>query len=127
MIKIKSQIIFYTLFFLIICLIPVLAQAVEYTGKNYRNPLETPLELTKPLKKDKTTKKVELPAFEVQGMVWGGKRPQAVINGQVLEKGDIIQGAEIMGVCKRGVIFLYQNEEFIVRPVIGGRTIGEKP
>jgi hypothetical protein len=134
-VKTKLQIIFYILFFLIGYSDPVLAQVVRYNGRNYRDPLKIPLELMKPIKIEKVEEvgekeevkfeeEIILPEFKLQGILWGGKRPQAIINDRVFDKGMVIDEAEIINIDKEGVIFLYKNKKFIVRPQVKGRRIG---
>ena len=123
MIKIKLPVT-CLLFFLVlaVCLKPVLAQVVEYTGRDYRNPLKIPVGLTKPIEvSEKEERRIILPVFSVQGMVWGNNRPQAIINGEVFEEGDVVQEAEIIVIDKQGITFLYQGKKFIVRPVSKSR------
>ncbi|MEA3328218.1 MAG: hypothetical protein U9Q08_00535 [Candidatus Omnitrophota bacterium] len=126
MIKIKLPVIFYFLFFLsvIACLKPALARAVEYTGRDYRDPLKMPVELAIPVEvSEEKGQPAALPIFEIQGMIWGGIRPQAIINNGVFEQGDIIQEAEIIEIDKQGITFLYRGKKFIIRPAGKGRKI----
>lgn len=41
--------------------------------------------------------------LKLQGMIWGGPVPQAIINGEVVTVGDKIDGVEIMKIEKEGV------------------------
>lgn len=43
------------------------------------------------------------PALKVQGIIWGGARPQAVIDGEVYDVGDTVQGTRIIGIDHTGV------------------------
>jgi len=43
------------------------------------------------------------PQVVVQGLIWGGERPQAVINGEVYDVGDTIEGARIVSISGTGV------------------------
>ena len=87
---------------------------VDYTGAQYRDPLELPMQLRTPIKAvaeaavgptSKIEREIVLPTFTIQGMVWGGVKPQALINEGLCEKGDIIKGAEIADITKEGVTF----------------------
>lgn len=40
----------------------------------------------------------------LEGIVWGGPRPQAVIDGEVYDLGDVVQGARITSIEPGGVI-----------------------
>ncbi len=46
---------------------------------------------------------IDLSKFVVQGIIWGGKVPQAIINDQVFTVGDSIEGAKILSIDKKGV------------------------
>jgi hypothetical protein len=59
---------------------------------------------------------VPLPSFSVQGLIWGGSMPQAVIDGQVLKVGDTIQDAEIVEINKDGVKLLYNKKIYKLGP-----------
>jgi len=39
----------------------------------------------------------------VQGLIWGGSLPQAIINDKVVSAGDVIDGVSIVGIDKDGV------------------------
>ncbi len=151
----NKKIFLITISFLILCAIKdqslfILAQTdvnnkekglapVNYTGAQYRDPLELPIELRAPIKpgaeivleKGKEIKEIEeekeivLPTFVIQGMVWGGVKPQALINEGLCEKGDIIKGAEITDINKEGVTFIYKNKKFIIQPTVKLDKIGQ--
>lgn len=44
-----------------------------------------------------------LPALKVRGIIWGGARPQAFIDGEVYDVGDTVQGTRIIGIDRTGV------------------------
>lgn len=54
--------------------------------------------------------KIDLSLLEVQGIIWGGKLPQAIINGKVLAIGDSINGAEILSIDKGGITLNFAGE-----------------
>ncbi len=54
--------------------------------------------------------KINLSALEVQGVIWGAKMPQAIINNKVLVAGDSIDGAEILSIDKKGVTLSFAGE-----------------
>lgn len=49
------------------------------------------------------------PSLKVQGIIWGGDFPQAIINNTVVKIGDIIEDAEIMDINQSGVIVACGN------------------
>ncbi|MFA4989500.1 MAG: hypothetical protein WC576_01870 [Candidatus Omnitrophota bacterium] len=65
-----------------------------------------------------------LPNFTVQGLVWGGVFPQAIINNQVVKKGDMLGEAKIIEIGKEGVTVLFAGQEYILSPVV---VSGQQP
>ena len=57
-----------------------------------------------------------LPSFAVQGLVWGGSMPQAVVDNQVVKVGDVIQDAEIVEISKDGIKLLYNKKIYKLAP-----------
>ena len=47
--------------------------------------------------------KIDPNVFIVQGIIWGGRMPQAIINNKVVAVGDIIDGAKISKIDKNGI------------------------
>lgn len=41
--------------------------------------------------------------LKVQGIIWGSKMPQAIINNKVYVVGDLIEDAEILSIDKKGI------------------------
>ena len=51
------------------------------------------------------------PQLKVQGMVWGGAEPQAIINGRVYGLGDAVGGGgKVFAIDREGVTVAYQGE-----------------
>ena len=46
---------------------------------------------------------LDIDKLKVQGIIWGVKTPQAIINGNVLTIGDVVEGAEILSIDKKGI------------------------
>jgi hypothetical protein len=81
---------------------------VEYSSGKLRDPFKTALIKEEPKKVPE--KEAELPkpvldlsTLNVQGIIWGVKNPQAIINDKVLTIGDLIEGAEILSIDKKGI------------------------
>jgi len=56
-----------------------------------------------------------LPSMNIQGLIWGGRFPQAIINGKVLRIGDVIEGAQIIEIKKEGIVLSYDNRNYTLR------------
>lgn len=54
--------------------------------------------------------KVSPPAFQVQGIIWGGDLAQAIIDNQVFKVGDTIKGAEIIDIQKGALTISFMGE-----------------
>jgi hypothetical protein len=121
-----------SLIFIIVCLIHYLAFAqdvhekvtwpiVKYESSYLRDPFQNPMEemVTRniSIEPDLPQIKPELTHLHVQGMIWGTNRPQAIINGQVVRQGDVIEGAEVLDVQKEGVYVLYMGNRYVLTPV----------
>ncbi len=50
------------------------------------------------------------PTPTVQGLMWGGRRPQAVIDGKIYTVGETVQGVTIVAIDKTGVTGEFQGQ-----------------
>ncbi len=55
---------------------------------------------------------VKPPALKVQGIIWDSDRPQAIINGEIVDVGQVVADAKIVSIQKEGVDFLFHGEKF---------------
>lgn len=89
----------------------------RYTAGNQRDPFES---LIKKDEKEGTvtvSQEVEIPPPEltVQGVIWGGTFPQAIINDTLVKIGDELQGdVLITGIDAAGVTFEFNEKEYSV-------------
>jgi len=88
-----------------------------YRGRDYRDPTLNPL-LSKPAQESKAvTEVVRLPSLTVQGVMWGTDSPRAIINKQVVVKGDVLpEGIEVLDISKAGIKVLYREKIFTLLP-----------
>ena len=86
------------------------AQAVEYVGRSLRNPFNNTGAGAANVKSE-----IEALSFALEGLVWNTRRPQAIINGQVVEKGGKIENTEILDIQKEGVKMRYKGKDFFLR------------
>ena len=56
------------------------------------------------------------PEFKISGIVWNSERPQAIIEGRVLEVGDKIEDWSISNIDQRGVEIIYLDYKYILTP-----------
>jgi hypothetical protein len=88
--------------------------AVEYKAGMLRDPFQG-------YKEEKETAQVTpeamvkpLPALTVQGIVWGGSMPQAIINNKVLKEGDVIDEVKITKINKEGIEVFYTGRPYVI-------------
>lgn len=88
---------------------------VEYQPVK-RDPFRSPLDvLDIEVVPETVETEIALPQMSLQGFTWG-YQPRAIINNQVVQKGDRISGAEVLEIRKEGVILIYQGKIFTIRP-----------
>lgn len=67
------------------------------------------------------------PPLTVQGLIWGGNLPQAIVNNKIVKVGDTIDGANITGIDKDGVTVLFKETEYKLSPSTIGAKSSKKP
>lgn len=103
----------------------------KYKAADLRNPFRSPFDETvnekATEKKAADLKTIEkpLPALAVQGVIWGGSFPQAIINDKVVKVGDVIEGASIIGIDKDGVEVSFDKRKYSL-PSPAGRPVSSK-
>jgi hypothetical protein len=50
-----------------------------------------------------------LPPFTITGVIWNSDRPQAIINGQVVDVGDTVSNTKIVAIKKDGIDVLVEG------------------
>jgi hypothetical protein len=92
-----------------------------YTAQALRNPFESqlpkppaPVQPVNPLATatpvDPPKPVVEPPRLVVQGIIWGGPKPQAIINDLLYGIDDTVKGAKILSIDEEGVTAEFQGE-----------------
>lgn len=87
---------------------------VKYTAEGLRDPFESYLikEKAAGIKEEGAAVEQVLPSLVVQGIIWGGSFPQAIINDKVVKIGDEVEGARILEISKEGVVVFYDNRRY---------------
>lgn len=88
----------------------------EYRADDLRDPFrgyeekkEKPAEFVPP-----PPQQIEqpLPNLEIQGVIWGGRILQAIINNKIVKIGDVIEGVQIVNINKDGITVLFGGKEY---------------
>ena len=95
----------------------IVRPVVEYNSGKLRDPFRSYLikeepEEVLPENTDLAKPQLDLDKLKVQGIIWGVKAPQAIINDKVLTIGDLIEGAEILSIEKKGITLSFNGAIF---------------
>jgi hypothetical protein len=55
-----------------------------------------------------------LPELKVQGLIWGGNIPQAIINGNVVAVGDVVNEARIEAIDRSGITVFFDKRSYTI-------------
>ena len=95
-----------------------LEPAVVYDADGLKDPFAPPkIEEKKVLPPEtalepKIIEIVRPPSLIIQGLVWGGSLPQAIINQTIVKVGDTLEGARIIDIKKDGVTITFKDQQF---------------
>lgn len=56
------------------------------------------------------------PVLKISGLIWDSKRPQAIVNGEIIDVGDTLQKWTVTGISKDGIRLTRQNQEVLITP-----------
>lgn len=91
---------------------------VEYKAEGLRDPFQAPIiEQVIQGEKVQVLDTGTLPvSLTVQGIIWGGRFPQAIINNKVVKVKDTIEGALIVAIDKDSITVLFQGRQYNLTP-----------
>ena len=104
------------------------SKKIEYKSGGLRDPFQeenVEIELIKP--QEEEAQAMPLPALEIEGIVWGGRFAQAIINHKVLKIGDTIEGARVINIVKEGITVLFNNRQYNLSSPASQGVIKKKP
>ena len=92
----------------------IVRPVVEYRAQGLRNPFEQSALIPQATEGEVGLKPEagKLPQLTIQGIIWGSNIPQAIINNKVAKVGDILEGAEVTEINKKGVIILFAGVSY---------------
>ncbi|MCX5705546.1 MAG: hypothetical protein NTZ92_05780 [Candidatus Omnitrophica bacterium] len=102
----------------------LLRPKVDYSAQGLRDPFMGKEGKSGTGEVSSPVDKKPLPALTVQGVIWGGNFPQAIINNKVLKVGDTIEGVKIKSIAKEGIIVLFEGSESIISSPAAGSGAG---
>ena len=101
----------------------VLRQKVEYKAELLRDPFLSPI--VKDIAKAGGAKtsgvaQKKAPSLKIQGIIWGGRFNQAIINNKVVKIGDTVEGARIINIDRQKIIVSFEGEQYTLLSPTGG-------
>lgn len=103
---------------------------IEYQAQNFRDPFEAyrkdaPLPSSVSVLPAPEEKVLPLPDLTIQGAIWGGSLPQAIINNRVLKLEEVIEPPKVVKIEKEGITVLYSGRQYNLS-LPGQMSLGEK-
>jgi hypothetical protein len=115
--------------FFIVCIFavepePALREKVEYKAEGLKDPFRSPFMKAAVKAGGATgTSQKKTPPLKVQGIIWGGKFNQAIINNKVVKIGDTVEGARVINIDKHGITVFFEGEQYtLLSPAGEGPT-----
>jgi hypothetical protein len=68
-----------------------------------------------PAIKEPKPERVGRPEFKINAIAWKNEEPRAIVNMQRIYEGDVIEGATVVAIKRKVVVFEYDGEIFEVR------------
>jgi hypothetical protein len=99
---------------------------VDYSAQDLRDPFAGPGANSAALANAQSADKKPLPELSVQGVIWGGNFPQAIVNNKVLKEGDTIEGVKIKTITKECITVLFEGSETKISSPAAGPGAGTK-
>lgn len=92
-------------------LVTIERPVVTYNSRTYADPfkLRKPADIAETAEAEKEK---PLPELKIQGIVWGGTLPQAIINGKIVKIGDTIEEVKILDIHKDGVDVIFNSRQY---------------
>ena len=105
--------------------------AASYTASGLRDPFKSllpasppPAASPQPAAEARAKPVAPPPSLHVQGMIWGGPEPRAIIDGKVYRINDLVEGVTIIAIDQRGVEVEYAGarRRYTPSPMSGRET-----
>lgn len=71
-----------------------------------------------PLPVDNSVPSIPTPQFTVSGLVWNTKKPEAIVNGQIVFVGDQVSNWQVAEISKDGVRVINADQNLWIKPVV---------
>lgn len=99
---------------------------LHYESGDLKDPFTQPV-IKKEGAEQEQMIEIQPPVLTVQGVIWGGRFNQAIINNKVLKAGDTVEGAKILSIDRNGVVILFEGMQFNLSSPAVGAIPSKKP
>jgi hypothetical protein len=107
--------------------IPETEEQVRRRKVEFREAQEEPFGIQGHKEESAVQDSGQAPPLEVQGLLWGGDLPQAVINEKIVKVGDIVDGAKVLSIEKKGVTVFFEGRQYtITMPTLSEQSASSK-
>ena len=90
------------------------ALAMEYSSKSLRDPFVDNSAPEPPAEKKPAESEGSIQLLQLQGILVGGVKPRAIINGKIVEVGSKLPVGKVEKISKEGVSVLYNNKTYVL-------------
>lgn len=97
---------------------------VEFSSSN-ADPFRIDVMKSKQAGPASAAPKVPLPKFTIQGIVWGGEVPQAIVDNKVVKPGDSIDNVHIVDINREGIDVFFNGAQYTL-PSPAAAVVTEK-
>jgi hypothetical protein len=87
---------------------------MEYGAKALRDPFKGYEKRQRFTAAEPSSAKRPLPSLQLQGLIWGGEFPQAVVNNKVVNVGDSVEGAKVIKINRDGIEVLFDGAPYAI-------------
>jgi hypothetical protein len=87
---------------------------MEYKAKAFRDPFKGYEKKQQFAAVEAGSSKKALPSLQLQGVIWGGEFPQAVVNNKIVNIGDTVEGAKVIKINRDGIEVLFDGVSYAV-------------
>jgi len=91
-------------------------EPVVFTDQVFEpEPEPTPTPIPEPITSDRP-QHVPKPHFTINGLVWDTDHPQAIVNNNIIDKGEFVGQWKVINIEKQGITVQYRNYEYLIEP-----------
>ncbi len=108
----------------------ILRPVVNYQSQEYRDPFQKYQDEERardggPARTEEDASSIAA-SMQIQGIIWGGRFPQAIVNNKVVKVGDSVGETRIIEIKKDGITVLINNRNYTIPAPASGAVPSPK-